>query len=166
MGRGKLRDRDRSGRRGCSRPEGYGLSTRCDGDPQGLGRQPSRWPRHLVTSGVSVFHTAGVWCRAAGPHGPALLCPLPFPSRALGQPAACLPWAVPVWSWQPQHTLPWRRLPGLGGEGALVGTWNPCPEREGAYVSTSISELSKTVAPPESGEPRPRGRGLLQGCQS
>ena len=61
-----------------------------DAHPHG----PSLWaagPRRWVTSGSRVFHDAGVCPRAAGPHGPSLLCPPAFPPQALGLPIACLP---------------------------------------------------------------------------
>lgn len=60
------------------------------------------------------------------PSDTSLLCPPAFPPQALGLPIALPPLeAVPVWSWQPQHALPWRQL---GEERAVVDTWNPCLE--------------------------------------
>lgn len=129
---------------------------------------PSLWVAGLqqqVTSGLIVFVTAGASCGAAGTHGPAPLCPLPFPSQALGLPIIRLPWAVQMWSWQPQHMLPWRQLLGKGPRwvrGTLA--WR---ERLSANIPTSASlalrtQRPTTAPPPEGSEPQ-RGRGLLQG---
>lgn len=58
---------------------------------------------------------------------PVCCVPYPFPPRPWACPSPHLPWVVQMWSWQPQHMLPWRQLPG---KKAAVGMWNPCRERE------------------------------------
>lgn len=109
---------------------------------------PSLWVAGLqqrVTSGLTVFLTAGASCGAAGTHGPAPLCPLPFPSQALGLPIIRLRWAVQMWSWQPQHRLPWRQLLGKGPQ-RVRGTlaWR---ERLSANIPTSASPALRTHRP-------------------